>query len=113
MASKCNTVFCYLKEQSPTECSASRKTRLQSLFEEENTVNHGIPPATLLEIHEKKDLEEDEEDNKKKVRSVLFYPFVFLGGFIVFSLLVQIDTLLKLKAVFIGLTQKSLRVRPE
>ena len=80
MASKCNTVFCYLKEQSPTECSASRKTRLQSLFEEENTVNHGIPPATLLEIHEKKDLEEDEEDNKKKVRSVLFYPFVFFGG---------------------------------
>ena len=61
-------MFNYLKEQSPVECSASRNKRLRSLPQEENTADNGESPGGVdLADHEKNDIEEEEEDNKRKV----------------------------------------------
>ena len=61
-------MFNYLKEQSPVECSASRNKRLRSLPQEENTADNGESPGGVdLADHENDDIEEEEEDNKRKV----------------------------------------------
>ena len=61
-------MFNYLKEQSPVECSASRNKRLRGLPQEENTADNGESPGGVdLADNEKDDIEEEEEDNKRKV----------------------------------------------
>lgn len=61
-------MFNYVKEQSPVECNASRNKRLQSSPQEENTVDNGESPGGVdLADHEKDDIEEEEENNKRKV----------------------------------------------
>ena len=61
-------MFNYLKEQSPVECNVSRNKRLQSLRQEENTADNGESPGGVdLADHEKDNIEEEEEDNKRKV----------------------------------------------
>lgn len=62
------SMFNYLKEQSPVECNTSRNKRLRSLPQEENTADNGESPGGVdLDDHEKEDIEEEEEDNKRKV----------------------------------------------
>ena len=62
------SVFNYLKEQSPVECNVSRNKRLRSLPQEENTADNGESPGGVdLDDCEKEDIEEEEEDNKRKV----------------------------------------------
>lgn len=57
----------HVSEQSPVECSASRNKRLRSLPQEENTADNGESPGGVdLADHEKDDIEEEEEDNKRK-----------------------------------------------
>ena len=61
-------MFNYLKEQSPVECNPSRNKCLQSLPQEENTADNGESPGGVdLADHEKDNIEEEEENDKRKV----------------------------------------------
>ena len=61
-------MFNYLKEQSPLECNTSRNKHLRSLPQEESTADNGESPNGVdLDNQEKEDIEEEEEDNKRKV----------------------------------------------
>ncbi|PFX14927.1 2-hydroxyacylsphingosine 1-beta-galactosyltransferase [Stylophora pistillata] len=57
-----------ISEQTAVDCSGSRSKRLRTLSEEDQNVDHGTPPVTFPEIHDKDDVEDDEESRKKDLK---------------------------------------------
>lgn len=57
-----------ISEQTAVDCSGSRSERLRTLSEEDQNVDHGTPPVTVPEIHDKDDVEDDEESRKKGLK---------------------------------------------